>query len=197
MELGYTPEQEALRAELRAYYDTLLDPQTVAELSQGHGISAKTRSVWKQMCADGWAGIGWPKEYGGQGKSPIEQFIFFDESMRSGAPVPMLSINTVGPTIMQFGTDDDCIRLDRRQECGNRLLEPLLGQLRRRRGQHRRDQPPHDRSEKCGVAVDGMRDENDDTLARHEVVALIDLRPNRRLLHELHVGQLCRDALSR
>ena len=106
MELGYTPEQEALRAELRAYYDTLLDPQTVAELSQGHGISAKTRSVWKQMCADGWAGIGWPKEYGGQGKSPIEQFIFFDESMRSGAPVPMLSINTVGPTIMQFGTDE-------------------------------------------------------------------------------------------
>ena len=58
------------------------------------------------MCADGWAGIGWPKEYGGQGRSAIEQFIFFDESMRAGAPVPMLSINTVGPTIMNFGTDD-------------------------------------------------------------------------------------------
>ena len=106
MELGYTTEQEQLRAELRAYYDDLLDPQTVAELAQGHGISPKTRSVWKQMCVDGWAGIGWPKEYGGQGKSPIEQFIFFDESMRSGAPVPMLSINTVGPTIMQFGTEE-------------------------------------------------------------------------------------------
>ncbi len=106
MELAYTTEQEALRAELRAYYDDLLDPQTVAELSHGHGISPKTRSVWKQMCADGWAGIGWPKEWGGQGKGPIEQFIFFDEAMRSGAPVPMLSINTVGPTIMQFGTDE-------------------------------------------------------------------------------------------
>jgi len=106
MELGYTAEQEALRAELRVYYEKLLDPDTVAELAQGHGIGAKTRSVWKQMCADGWAGIGWPKEYGGQGKSPIEQFIFFDESMRSGAPVPMLSINTVGPTIMQFGTPE-------------------------------------------------------------------------------------------
>ncbi len=106
MELGYTAEQEALRAELRAYYEQLLDPDTVAELAQGHGIGPKVRSVWKQMCADGWAGIGWPKEWGGQGKSAIEQFIFFDESMRSGAPVPMLSINTVGPTIMQFGTDE-------------------------------------------------------------------------------------------
>jgi 3-oxocholest-4-en-26-oyl-CoA dehydrogenase alpha subunit len=106
MELGYTAEQEALRAALRAYYEQLLDPDTVAELAQGHGIGPKVRSVWKQMCADGWAGIGWPKEWGGQGKSAIEQFIFFDESMRSGAPVPMLSINTVGPTIMQFGTDE-------------------------------------------------------------------------------------------
>ena len=105
MELGYTTEQEALRAELREYYEALLDPETVAELSEGHGISPKTRSVWKQMCADGWAGIGWPKEWGGQGKSAIEQFVFFDESMRSGAPVPMLSINTVGPTIMAFGTE--------------------------------------------------------------------------------------------
>ncbi len=105
MELGYTTEQEALRAELREYYEGLLDPETVAELSEGHGISPKTRSVWKQMCADGWAGIGWPKEWGGQGKSAIEQFVFFDESMRSGAPVPMLSINTVGPTIMAYGSE--------------------------------------------------------------------------------------------
>src|SRR5208337_4608076 len=43
---------------------------------------------------------------GGQGRGPIEQFIFFDESMRAGAPVPMLTINTVGPTIMNFGTQE-------------------------------------------------------------------------------------------
>jgi 3-oxocholest-4-en-26-oyl-CoA dehydrogenase alpha subunit len=106
MEIGYTAEQEALRAELRAYYDRLLDPATVDELAHSHGIGAAPRRVWKQMCADGWAGIGWPAEWGGQGKGPIEQFIFFDESMRAGAPVPMLTINTVGPTIMQFGTPE-------------------------------------------------------------------------------------------
>ena len=64
------------------------------------------RRVVKQMATDGWLGIGWPTEWGGQGKGPIEQFIFFDESMRAGAPVPMLTINTVGPTLMDYGTQE-------------------------------------------------------------------------------------------
>ncbi len=106
MYIGYTDEQEQLRGELRAYYDKLLTPETVAALSEGHGIGAENRRVVRQMGEDGWLGIGWPKEYGGQGRSAIEQFIFFDESMRAGAPVPMLTINTVGPTIMNFGTDE-------------------------------------------------------------------------------------------
>ena len=62
------------------------------------------RAVVRQMGRDGWLGIGWPPEYGGQGRTPIEQFVFFDESMRAQAPVPMLTVNTVGPTIMHFGT---------------------------------------------------------------------------------------------
>ncbi len=105
MEIGFTPEQLALQNELRGYYAELLDDETMAELSSDHGTGPATRRIWKQMCTDGWAAIGWPKEYGGQDKGPIEQFIFFDESMRAGAPVPMLTINTVGPTIMHFGTD--------------------------------------------------------------------------------------------
>jgi 3-oxocholest-4-en-26-oyl-CoA dehydrogenase alpha subunit len=64
------------------------------------------RKIVRQMGEDGWLGIGWPEEWGGQGRSAIEQFVFFDESMRAGAPVPMLTINTVGPTIMNFGTDE-------------------------------------------------------------------------------------------
>jgi alkylation response protein AidB-like acyl-CoA dehydrogenase len=106
MEIGYTVEQEALRRELRAYYEHLLTPEVEAELAVGHGIGPTVRRVVRQMAADGWLGIGWPKEYGGQGRSAIEQFIFFDESMRCGAPVPMLTINTVGPTIMNFGTKE-------------------------------------------------------------------------------------------
>src|SRR5436190_13000281 len=106
MHIGYSEEQEQLRRELRAYYDTLLTPEVEEGLARGHGIGPVNRQVVRQMGEDGWLGIGWPKEYGGRGFSAIEQFVFFDESMRAGAPVPMLTINTVGPTIMNFGTDE-------------------------------------------------------------------------------------------
>ena len=106
MYIGYSEEQEKLRKELRAYYADLLTPEVQNELANSGGVGPAMRRIWKQMCADGWAGIGWPKEYGGQGRSAIEQYVFFDESMRAGAPVPMLTINTVGPTIMNFGTDE-------------------------------------------------------------------------------------------
>jgi len=106
MYIAYTEEQEALRQELRAYYDRLLTPETVEGLHKGFGTGEVMRATVKQMAKDGWLGIGWPKEYGGQGRSQIEQFIFFDESMRSGAPVPMLTINTVGPTLMKYGSDE-------------------------------------------------------------------------------------------
>jgi alkylation response protein AidB-like acyl-CoA dehydrogenase len=104
MYIGYTSEQESLRTELRAYYAKLLTPEVRDAVHQGQGVGEATRAVVRQMGRDGWLGIGWPKEYGGQGRSQIEQFIFFDESMRAGAPVPMLTINTVGPSIMKFGT---------------------------------------------------------------------------------------------
>jgi alkylation response protein AidB-like acyl-CoA dehydrogenase len=106
MEIGYTPDQESLRRQLRQYYADLLTPEIEAELSVSQGIGPTVRRVVRQMADDGWLGIGWPTEYGGQGRSAVEQFIFFDESMRSGAPVPMLTINTVGPTIMEFGTPE-------------------------------------------------------------------------------------------
>src|SRR5690349_21649118 len=106
MYIGYTPEQNELRRELRAYYDNLLTPDLVRELAHSEGIGPVSRSVVLQMAADGWLGIGWPTEWGGQGRGHIDQWIFFDESMRAGAPVPMLTINTVGPTLMQHGSQE-------------------------------------------------------------------------------------------
>jgi alkylation response protein AidB-like acyl-CoA dehydrogenase len=104
--LAYTKEEEQLRSELRAYYAELLDDDLRKELAKSQGVGPVMRRVVKQMGADGWLGIGWPKEYGGQGRGPVDQFIFFDESMRAGAPVPMLTINSVAPTIMNFGSDE-------------------------------------------------------------------------------------------
>jgi alkylation response protein AidB-like acyl-CoA dehydrogenase len=106
MYIAYTEEQEALRRELRAYYQELLTPEVQEALHRGRGVGEATRGIVRRMGQDGWLGIGWPVEYGGQGRSEVEQFIFFDESMRCGAPVPMLTINTVGPTIMRHGTEE-------------------------------------------------------------------------------------------
>ncbi len=106
MKLAYSPEHEALRQELRAYYKKLLTPELIEEIGRSEGVGPTVRKIALQMGRDGWLGIGWPKEYGGRGMTPIEQFIFFDESMRAGAPVPMLTVNSVAPTIMQFGTDE-------------------------------------------------------------------------------------------
>ena len=110
MYIGYDDEQEALRRELRAYYDALLTPEIQADLAREHGIGPRTREIVRVMGRDGWLGIGWPKEYGGQGRSEIEQFVFFDESMRARAPVPMLTVNSVGPTLMRHGSDEQKAR---------------------------------------------------------------------------------------
>ena len=106
MYIGYSQEQEALRKELRAYYDDLLTPEIRAEIFKEHGIGPRTTAIRKQMAADGWLCFGWPEEYGGRGRGEVDHFIFFDEAMRSGAPLPMLSINTVGPTLMAYGTEE-------------------------------------------------------------------------------------------
>jgi len=106
MYVGLTKEQEALRDELRAYYERLLTPEIEDDIRKGEGVGEASKRVWKQMASDGWAGVGWPKEWGGRGLTPIEQFVFFDESMRAGAPVPMLTINSVAPTIMRYGSEE-------------------------------------------------------------------------------------------
>jgi len=106
MFIGLTAEQEKLRGELRAYYERLLTPAVREDLLREHGIGPKTKAIRQQMAKDGWLCFGWPKEFGGRGADEVDHFLFFDESMRAAAPVPMLTVNTVGPTIMRYGTDE-------------------------------------------------------------------------------------------
>ena len=105
MFLDYTDEQRALRKELREYFADLLTPELRAELGAAGEGSAAFRTVVRKIGADGWLGIGWPKEYGGQGRDAFDQFIFFDEVQRAAAPFPFVTINTVGPTLMAYGTE--------------------------------------------------------------------------------------------
>ncbi len=107
MFLGYTDEQLALRKELREYFAEVLGPPEVrAELGHPGEGNPRFREVVRRLGADGWLGLGWPKEYGGQGRGAIDQFILFDEVQRAGAPFPFVTVNTVGPTIMAFGTEE-------------------------------------------------------------------------------------------
>jgi alkylation response protein AidB-like acyl-CoA dehydrogenase len=104
--IALTDEQTRLRDELRVYFAELMTPEVEAAMANGEWGGSMYRELTLRMGRDGWLGIGWPKEYGGQGRSSVEQFIFFDEAQRAGAPVPFLTINTVGPTIMQYGTEE-------------------------------------------------------------------------------------------
>jgi 3-oxocholest-4-en-26-oyl-CoA dehydrogenase alpha subunit len=107
MQISYTPEQEQLRQQLRAYFADLMTPQRRAGLAYTggeYGDGAVYKEVVRQLGRDGWLAIGWPAEYGGADRSALDQLIFTDEAAIAGVPVPFLTINTVGPTIMRFGT---------------------------------------------------------------------------------------------
>ena len=109
MRIGYSPEQEELRRELRSYFSKLMTPERVEALSSvegEYGTGNAYRDTVAQMGKDGWLALGWPTEYGGQARSAMDQLIFTDEAAIAGAPVPFLTINSVAPTIMAFGTDE-------------------------------------------------------------------------------------------
>ncbi len=63
------------------------------------------RTVIKRMGSDGKLGVGWPKEYGGLGFGPVEQQIFINEANRADIPLPMVTLQTVGPTLQALGTE--------------------------------------------------------------------------------------------
>ncbi|MFI6278554.1 acyl-CoA dehydrogenase family protein [Streptomyces sp. NPDC050988] len=123
MHLAPTERQRRLRAELRTYFRDLMpdgppppadadadaasaSASASASVSGGPGASERQRALLRRIGADGWLGLGWPVAYGGQGRGADEQFVFFDEAYRAGAPVSMVTLNTVGPTLMKYGTEE-------------------------------------------------------------------------------------------
>jgi hypothetical protein len=106
MFLDYTDAQRALSHQLRRYFADLLAPEVRAALGPTGEGRARFREIVRRMGADGWLGIGWPTEYGGQGRGVLDQFVFFDEVQRAGAPFPFVTVNTVGPAIMEHGTEE-------------------------------------------------------------------------------------------
>jgi 3-oxocholest-4-en-26-oyl-CoA dehydrogenase alpha subunit len=106
MQLEYSPEQEQLRDEIRATMEQVMTPERQAAVSERVEGGPAVRECVRALAAANLLGVGWPKQFGGRGFSAIEQFIFAEEARRVNAPIPLVTLNTVGPTLMQFGTDE-------------------------------------------------------------------------------------------
>ena len=109
MHLTETPEQGAMRIELRAYFARLMTPEVQEAFKESHYAASATgayRQVIRRLGEDGWLGIGWPKDIGGQGLTMAEQAIFSDEASLAGVPIPLLTINSVGPALAKHGTPE-------------------------------------------------------------------------------------------
>src|SRR5262245_28203473 len=105
MHVDFTAEQQHLRQRIRDYFTALMTPATRERL-RGEIGGPVYKEVIRKIGADGWLGVGWPKEWGGQGFTGIEQLIFVDEARRAGAPLPFVTLNTVGPAIMRHGSEE-------------------------------------------------------------------------------------------
>jgi len=104
MFVDLTPEQHALRHKVRDYFQALMTPDMRDQLRGKEGGELFRQTV-RQMGRDGWLAVGWPKAHGGQGYAATEQLIFFEEANIAGAPLPFVTISTVGPALMAHGSE--------------------------------------------------------------------------------------------
>ncbi|MDG5486748.1 acyl-CoA dehydrogenase family protein [Mycolicibacterium gadium] len=106
MDFDYTSEQEQLRKEYRERLEAVMTPErrkAVAKPMEGGDAVTECRQA---LGAAGLLGVAWPVEYGGTGLTALEQYIFGEEARRVNAPLPMITLNTVGPTLIQYGTEE-------------------------------------------------------------------------------------------
>ena len=106
MHIAYTAEQADLLERVRALLAEIMTPELRAECADREGGGPLYHQAMQRLGREGWLGLGWPKEAGGGGRSLVDEFIFFDEMHRQGFPIPLLTLNTVGPTLAQFGTPE-------------------------------------------------------------------------------------------
>jgi alkylation response protein AidB-like acyl-CoA dehydrogenase len=115
MDLTLTNDEQAFRDEVRAW----LGENNPGPEPDGEEAKFEFRRAWQRELHDaGWAGISWPKEFGGRGATLIEQAIFSEEMARAKAPSPanVLGLVMGGPVVIAHGTEDQ----------KERFLEPIL-----------------------------------------------------------------------
>jgi alkylation response protein AidB-like acyl-CoA dehydrogenase len=112
MDFSYTPSEEAFRNELRSWLEENLPEGWIEgtySIPTGEKENSQFLRDWqRKLFEGGWAGISWPKKYGGRGVTLIEEVIYEQEMARVKAPMMLniIGIAMVGPTLLQMGTDE-------------------------------------------------------------------------------------------
>ncbi len=111
MDLTFTPEQDAFRAEIRAWLAANVPAEKLPSLDTKEGF-ALHREWDRKLHAAGWSMVHWPVEYGGRGFGVVDWLIFEEEYWRAGAPlrVNQNGIFLLGPSLMHFGTPEQKAR---------------------------------------------------------------------------------------
>ncbi len=112
MDLDFTPEQQAFRAEVRAFLEASLPEPTRRRVLGGLEITRGDIEGWQKILhAKGWGAPSWPREFGGTGWDPVRQFIFEEESAAAGAPIQLpFGLKMVGPVLQRFGSPEQQAR---------------------------------------------------------------------------------------
>ena len=135
MDFRFTPEQDAWRAEVRSTIESLITPELRAETESGEdvGPGPAGKRFMRELGARGLLGVSWPREYGGLGRSLMDQYIFSEEIGGFGGLYTNGTATTmVGPTIMNVGSDEQRAEwlpkmLSGEVECALGYTEPGAG----------------------------------------------------------------------
>jgi alkylation response protein AidB-like acyl-CoA dehydrogenase len=117
MRIGYTPEEETFRAEVRRFIKEALpdlDPEAPPSYEADQRSNQEqydyTMGFQRKLAERGWLAMAWPKEYGGGGASHMRQLVYNEEMAYHGAPSMNMGIAWVGPSLMLYGTEEQKLR---------------------------------------------------------------------------------------
>src|SRR6476660_6958877 len=107
MDLRFTAEENAFRAEVRAFIEGALPASIREKMIEGRGLSKQEMIDWQRtLNAKGWAVPHWPKEWGGTEWGPVKTYLFREEIQQTPAPEPLpFGVNMLGPVLIAFGSE--------------------------------------------------------------------------------------------
>jgi len=158
MDLRYTPEQEAFRAEVRAWLDAHVPAHPLEHYDDTRAGFEAHREWEKTLKSGDWGMVTWPVEYGGRGLDLIQWLIFEEEYYRSGAPgrVNQNGIFLLGPTLIEFGTHEQKQRFLPKMASGEEIWAQAWSE-------------PQAGSDLAGVRATCVRDGDDYVLNGHKI----------------------------